>query len=181
MPSPDDFSRKPELAVFAALDRLGVHHTTHHHAPTHTVEDGREMKAALPGGHSKNLFMKDKKGALVLVSAWAESRLELNQLHKQIGCQRLSFTGADLLWSALGVTPGSVSAFALLNDPARAVRFVIDAALLGFDTLYFHPLRNDMTTALPREGLVALHRHTGHEPSVVDFTRLQREDGSAHG
>ena len=171
---PQDFSHAPERAVFAALDALGVAHATVRHAPTRTVEDSRLIKTDIPGGHTKNLFMKDKAGALVLISAWATSQLPLNQLHKAIGCQRLSFTDASLLWSALKVTPGSVSAFALIHDAPPKVRFILDAALERFEVLNFHPLRNDMTTSIPRVGLHALVAATGHQAETVDFVELGR-------
>ena len=109
MPAPDDFSREPEKPLFALLDRLGLRHTTAHHEKVFTVADSEKVKTSIPGVHTKNLFMKDKKGQLVLISAHAQSQLPLNQLHKLIGTQRLSFTDAPLLWDALGVTPGSVT------------------------------------------------------------------------
>jgi Ala-tRNA(Pro) deacylase len=175
MPEPDDFSRAPERPLFALLDRLGVAHTTVAHLPTRTVADSREVKAALTGdagGHTKNLFMKDKAGRLVLVTAWAESALPLNQLHKRLGCQRLSFADAGLLWEALAVTPGSVTAFALMHDQAGRVACVLDAALLAFDAIHLHPLRNDMTTTIARDDLLAFLAAVGHEPVRVDFAAL---------
>jgi len=179
MPDPTDFSRAPETAVFARLDQLGLPFTNTTHAPVFTVAESHLVKAAMPGGHTKNLFMKDKKGALVLISAWGESQLTLNQLHRVLGTQRLSFTDAALLWRALGVTPGSVTAFSLMNDLGLRVRFVADAALLAFDTVNFHPLRNDMTTAISTPDFLAFAAATGHEVERVDFTalRIQSEPG----
>ncbi len=92
--------------LFAFLDRHNIAHTTVEHAATFTVEEGRHLKASMPGGHSKNLFMKDKDGVFVLISAWAESQLRLNQVHKLIGTRRLSFADADLMHEYLGVVPG---------------------------------------------------------------------------
>ncbi|MEM6627692.1 MAG: prolyl-tRNA synthetase associated domain-containing protein [Pseudomonadota bacterium] len=171
-PSPEDFSRAPELPVFAKLDALGVTHNTTSHAPTHTVADSRHVKTDIPGGHTKNLFMKDKKGALVLVSAWAESDLPLNRLHRVLGTQRLSFTKADLLWEALRTTPGSVSAFALLHDEAGVVRFVVDKTLTTFSQVNFHPLRNDMTTTIAFADLAVFADACGHQAELVDFAAL---------
>jgi Ala-tRNA(Pro) deacylase len=172
MPAPDDFSRQPEKPLFDLLDRLGLPRRTIEHAPVFTVAESAKVKTDIPGGHSKNLFMKDKQDRLVLISAHAESRLALNQLHRLLGLQRLSFTDAGLLWEALGVTPGSVTGFALMNDAAGRVRFVADEALLAFDTLNFHPLRNDMTTAIARADFLAFAASTGHMVEPVDFTRL---------
>ncbi len=172
MPASDDFSRAPEKPLFALLDRLGLRHTTVAHAKVFTVADSALVKTSIPGGHTKNLFMKDKRGQLVLVSAHAESQLPLNQLHKALGTQRLSFTDAPQLWEALGVTPGSVTGFALMNDTANAVTFVADEALLAFETLNFHPLRNDMTTSVSRADFLAFARATGHTVTAMDFTKL---------
>jgi Ala-tRNA(Pro) deacylase len=172
MPAPDDFSREPEKPLFALLDRLGIRTTTITHAKVFTVADSAKVKPDIPGGHTKNLFMKDKKGQLVLISAHAESQLPLNQLHKLIGTQRLSFTDAPALWDALGVTPGSVTALALMNDTQGAVKFIADEALLAFETLNFHPLRNDMTTSISRADFLAFAQATGHTVTRVDFAKL---------
>ncbi|MDP3738396.1 MAG: prolyl-tRNA synthetase associated domain-containing protein [Hyphomonadaceae bacterium] len=172
MPAPDDFSRKPEKPLFALLDRLGIRTTTATHAKVFTVAESANVKTSIPGGHTKNLFMKDKKGQLVLISAHAESQLPLNQVHRLLGCQRLSFTDAPLLWDALGVTPGSVTGLALINDQAGRVKFVADEALLAFETLNFHPLRNDMTTSISRRDFLAFAEVTGHTVTRVDFTTL---------
>ena len=172
MPDPADFSRAPEKPLFALLDRLGLPYSNAVHAPVFTVAESREVKTQIAGGHTKNLFMKDKKGQLVLISAHAQSQLPLNQLHRLIGTQRLSFTDAPLLWDALGVTPGSVTGFALMNDTARAVTFIADEALLAHETLNFHPLRNDMTTSIARADFLSFCEATGHSVTRVDFTKL---------
>lgn len=173
MPEPDDFSRDPEKPLFALLDRLGIQTTTHTHAKVFTVAESGNVKAHMPGGHTKNLFMKDKSGQLVLVCALGSSVLPLNQLHKLIGTQRLSFTDAPLLWDALGVTPGSVTGFAVMNDTAGKVRLVLEEALLAHDTLNFHPLRCDMTTAISRQDFLGFAEATGHTVTRIDFTKLQ--------
>lgn len=126
----------------------------------------------MPGGHSKNLFMKGKDGTLVLISAWAESQLKLNQLHKLIGTRRLSFASADLMLEHLGVVPGAVTAFGLMNDTQNRVQFVVDAALMGFDTVNFHPLVNTATTAISQADLRRFVRATGHALTEVDFSTL---------
>ncbi|MEL6724904.1 MAG: prolyl-tRNA synthetase associated domain-containing protein [Pseudomonadota bacterium] len=158
--------------LFAYLDTHDIAHTTVEHAATFTVEEGRHLKASMPGGHTKNLFMKDKDGVIVLISAWAESQLKLNQLHKLIGTRRLSFASAELMVECLGVEPGSVTAFALMNDTEQRVRFVVDAALMGFDRVNFHPLVNTATTAISREDLRRFVEATGHSLTEVDFSGL---------
>ena len=158
--------------LFRYLDRLNITHTTVDHAATFTVEEGRHLKASMPGGHTKNLFMKDKDGTIVLISAWVDSELKLNQLHKLIGTRRLSFASADLMQETLGVSPGSVTAFALMNDPKRQIRFIADSALMAFDALNFHPLINTATTRVDTADFRRFIEATGHTLSEVDFTQL---------
>jgi Ala-tRNA(Pro) deacylase len=158
--------------LFAFLDAQGIEHRTARHEAVFRVEEGHEIKAALPGGHSKNLFLKDAKGQLWLISALGETRIDLKSLPAVIGSARLSFGSAERLWDALGVTPGSVTAFALVNDPAHAVRFVLDQALIASDPINFHPLVNTATTAVSREGLLAFLDALGVEPLIVDFSKV---------
>ena len=172
LPEFDDFSRHPEQEVFAWLVQNEIDQRTHSHPATFTVADSAKIKTDLPGGHTKNLFLKDKKDSLVLVSAWAQSELPLNHLHKVIGTQRLSFAKADRLWEELRVTPGSVSAFALIHDETRKVRFVVDQALMGFDIVNFHPLRCDMTTAISQKHFIKFIESTGRKIESVDFSSL---------
>jgi len=172
MPAPDDFSREPEKPLFALLDRLGIRTETFTHDKVFTVADSARVKADMPGGHTKNLFMKDKAGQLVLVCALHSTVLPLNQLHRELGCQRLSFTDAPLLWEALGVTPGSVTGFAVMHDTGGKVRLVADQALLAHETLNFHPLRCDMTTAISRTDFLGFAAATGHTVTPIDFAKL---------
>lgn len=172
MPAPDDFSREPEKPLFALLDQLGIRTTTVTHEKVFTVADSARVKVGMPGGHTKNLFMKDKSGRLVLVCALHSSVLPLNQLHRALGCQRLSFTDAPLLWEALGVTPGSVTGLAIMNDTQRRVRLVADSALMAHETLNFHPLRCDMTTAISRADFLGFAEASGHTVTEIDFTQL---------
>lgn len=155
--------------LFALLDRHGIAHSTLDHPPVFRVEDGREIKAALPGGHTKNLFLKDNKGQLWLVTALGETRIDLKALPAAIGSARLSFGSAERLYEALGVTPGSVTPFALINDTQRKVRLVLDAALLRAEPVNFHPLSNDATTAVSTAGFKAFLDALGIEALVVDF------------
>jgi Ala-tRNA(Pro) deacylase len=172
MPAPDDFSRAPEAPLFALLDQLGIRTSTITHEKVFTVAESQNVKACLPGGHTKNLFMKDKSGQLVLVCALGSSTLPLNQLHRALGCQRLSFTDAPVLWNALGVTPGSVTGFAVMNDTAGRVRLVAEEALLAHDLLNFHPLRCDMTTTISLADFLGFAAATGHTVTPVDFSKL---------
>lgn len=158
--------------LLAYLDDIGVAHSTLQHAPVFTVGEGHEIKAALPGGHSKNLFLKDAKGQLWLISALGETAIDLKRLPTVIGSGRLSFGSDGLLLETLGVRPGSVTAFALINDIGRRVRFVLDAALLAHDPVNFHPLANTATTAISPGGLLTFLKELDVAPTIVDFASL---------
>jgi len=147
---PEDLAAKRAVRarLFAFLDDIGIATRTYDHEPVYTVEQGAHMKAQWPGGHTKNLFLKDKKGALLMISAKDDTDVPLKELHKVMDVARLSFGKADLMQEVLGVTPGSVTAFALMNDPEHRVRFILDAALLEHDPIHFHPLENSGTTAI---------------------------------
>ena len=156
--------------LFAYLDKLGIAHTTHEHEAAFTVAESGELKKSMPGGHSKNLFMKDKDENIVLISAEAHETLKLNQLHKHIGTRRLSFGSADLMQEMLGVSPGSVTAFALMNKSAAPVRFIATAELMSHDPVNFHPLMNTATTAISRDGFRTFIDSTGRDLEVIDFS-----------
>jgi Ala-tRNA(Pro) deacylase len=159
-----------EAELFAFFDAHGIAYHTHRHAKVFRVDEGHEIKAALPGGHTKNLFLKDHKGQLWLISALGETKIDLKTLPPRIGSARLSFGSPERLYEALGVTPGSVTAFALINDPEHKVRFVLDKALIAHETINFHPLSNDATTAVSRQGFLDFLAALGVEPQIVDFT-----------
>ncbi len=155
--------------LFAQLDALGIAHTTHWHQPVFTVEESHGLKASMPGGHTKNLFLKDKKGALFLLCAIADTVIDLNAVSKAIGAGRFSFGSAELLMRHLGVTPGSVTLFGLINDPDRQVRLILDDALFSHDPVNFHPLRNDATTSSGPASMLAFVRSLGREPIRLGF------------
>jgi len=155
--------------LIAFLDAHGVDHATLDHEAVFRVGEGEDIKAGLSGAHTKNLFLKDAKGQLWLISAEQDARIDLKRLPAVIGSARLSFGSAELMESVLGVTPGSVTAFALINDTERRVRFVLDAVLAGADQVNFHPLTNTATTTVSQAGLRAFLAAIGVEPLVVDF------------
>jgi Ala-tRNA(Pro) deacylase len=156
-------------SLFDFLDRHAIAHRTISHPAVYRVEEGLEIKAALPGGHTKNLFLKDAQGQLWLVSALGETRIDLKRLPATIGAGRLSFGSEALMVETLGVRPGSVTAFGLINDTGRRVRFVVDAALWAADPVNFHPLTNTATTAVSQTGFRAFLAALGIAPVVVDF------------
>ena len=156
--------------LFAFLDCLGIRTTTVEHPPLHTVEESRLLRGEIAGGHSKNLFLKDKKGALFLVVAEEDASIPVNEIHPRIGAARLSFGKPDLLAEVLGVRPGSVTPFGVINDTSGRVSVVIEAGLLRYDRLNFHPLENTATTSIARGDLLAFLRGTGHEPRILALT-----------
>jgi Ala-tRNA(Pro) deacylase len=154
--------------LFAFLDRLGIAHPTVTHPPLFTVEQSRALRGTIPGGHTKNLFLKDKKDALYLVTALEDARIDLKSLHRLLGAAgRFSFGPAELMRETLGVEPGAVTPFGALNDTAGRVTVVLDAALMEHATLNCHPLVNTMTTSIARADLVTFLAATGHTPRIV--------------
>jgi Ala-tRNA(Pro) deacylase len=151
------------------LDELGIKTRTIEHEAVFTVDESEKVERALPGGHTKNLFLKDAKDRLFLIIAESRSKVDLKTLHKAIGAARLSFGKPDLLMEVLGVPPGSVTAFALMNDQSRRVSVVVDARLMHYDTINCHPLVNTATTNIAREDLLTFMRATGHEPLIADL------------
>jgi len=150
------------------LDALGIRFETIEHEPVFTVAESKPIKAKIPGAHSKNLFVKDKKGRFFLISAKDETPIDLKRTHEAIGASgRLSFGSAEQLRAMLGVEPGSVTAFAVVNDTEGKVTMVLDANLMEHERVNFHPLVNSMTTGVSRDDLVKFLRSTGHDPLIL--------------
>ncbi|MBX6327358.1 MAG: prolyl-tRNA synthetase associated domain-containing protein [Pseudolabrys sp.] len=159
--------------LFAALDALGIRHSTVSHPPLFTVAQSRALRGRIPGGHTKNLFLRDKKCALYLVVAEENAAIDLKSLHRRLGAGgRFSFGSAELLREIWGVEPGAVTPFGAINDRAGRVAVVVDAALMEHRILNFHPLVNTMTTAIAREDLVRFLEATGHAPRIVRVSGL---------
>ena len=159
--------------LLVLLQELGIAADSIDHPPLHAVEDAQAWRAAnLPdqkGGFCKNLFLKDKKGALWLVVTLEERNIRLNSLAKPLGSARLSFAKPELLWETLGVRPGSVTPFALINDKARKVRLILDAPMMEHEWLNYHPLTNEATTTISKADFLTFIRHCGHEPTFIDL------------
>ena len=156
-----------EQDLLEFLDRLGVATETARHAPVFTVEEAKAHRGARAGVHTKNLFLKDKKGQLWLVVTAEDRAVDLKDLRRRIGSAPLSFARPDALLDALGVAPGSVTPFAVINDAAGRVRVVLDAEMMKGARLNFHPLTNAATTAIAPEGLLKFLDACGHAPLVV--------------
>ncbi|MTI18324.1 prolyl-tRNA synthetase associated domain-containing protein [Rhodobacteraceae bacterium RKSG542] len=158
---------RAELFAFFAENGLAV--STVDHEPVFTVAESGDLHERIPGGHTKNLFLKDKKGNLFLVVALHDATIDLKQISSVIGASgRVSFGKADLLGEVLGVLPGSVTPFALINDrEAQRVQPVFDAAMMQKAPLNYHPLENNATTAISPEDLLRFAELCGHTVRVL--------------
>jgi Ala-tRNA(Pro) deacylase len=151
------------------LAELGIAVSSVEHPPVFTVEDAQALRGEIAGGHCKNLFLKDKKGQVWLVVCREEADVDLKRLPPRIGAARLSFGRPELLKELLGVEPGSVTPFALINDTGHRVNVVLDAEMMRHDILNYHPLVNSATMSIAASDLVKFIRACGHEPRVVDL------------
>jgi Ala-tRNA(Pro) deacylase len=159
--------------LFAALDALGIPQKTVKHPPLFTVEQSRSLRGKIPGGHTKNLFLRDKKYALYLVVALEDAAIDLKSLHRVLGATgRFSFGAPDLLREVWGVEPGAVTPFGAINDNQGRVNVVLDAAMMEHETLNYHPLVNTMTTSIARDDLVKFLESTGHLPRIERISGL---------
>ena len=155
--------------LFARLEALGIVSTTVEHAPMFTVEQSRALRGTLPGAHTKTLFLTGKDGRMVLVVAKEDSHVDLKALAKRLRFGRFSFGKAELLKAVLGIEPGSVTPFALINDTARDVVVVVDAALMDFAEVNCHPLQNSATTRLATSDLIGFIEACGPAPIILSL------------
>ena len=153
--------------LFDRFTSLGIETTTYEHPPVFTVEEAQKQHAGIPGGHCKNLFLKDDKGAIWLIVCLEDARIDLKAAPAKIGSRRLTFGKPELLMEVLGVEPGSVTPFGLINDKEARAKVVLDAAMMEHELLNFHPLKNDATTTISSADLVAFIKSCGHAPAIV--------------
>ncbi len=150
------------------LHGLGIAVTTVEHPPLFTVADSQSLRGEIPGGHTKNLFLKDKKDNFFLVTVEEDATVDLKSIHHIIGAaSRVSFGKPEKLMEYLGVIPGAVTVFGAVNDKEHKVQVILDAALMRYETINGHPLTNDATTAIARDDLIAFLKATGHEPRIL--------------
>lgn len=167
-------STQAEEKLFQFLEKLGIETITYRHAPVFTVDESQEHCSHIEGGHTKNLFVRDKKKRFALVVVTDSRKVDLRSLSDQIGLGRLSFASSDRLTSMLGVKPGSVTPFSLVNaqvsegDEPR-LKVVLDAAMMKNEKLNYHPLHNAATTTISPEDLLTFIRACGYEPEIVDM------------
>ncbi len=175
----DDARPDPRLAdgtppltsaeLLVHLEELDIVHRTVAHAPVFTVAESKALQEDLPGGHTKNLFLRNKKGRMWLLTCLEDRQIDLKELAERLGAGRFSFASAERLMHYLGVIPGAVTPFAVLNDRSGVVEIVLDAALLEHDPLNFHPLDNAMTTAISAPGLLRFLEYAEHPPRMIEL------------
>jgi len=158
-----------QQALFDRLNELGIETKTHQHNAAFTVEEARELRGEIPGGHCKNLFLKDKKGQLWLIVCLEESRINLKTVPAKIGSARLSFGKPDLLLETMGIAPGSVTPFALINDDKAVISVILEQKMMQHELLNYHPLKNDATTTISSDDLVRFVNSCGHNLQIVDL------------
>ena len=157
-------------ALLNYLNSCGFDTATRDHAPLFTVEDSQNLRGEIEGGHTKNLFLKDKKGNFFLLTAQEDTVVNLKTLHKLLGgASRFSFGNSEKMTEFLGVSPGAVTAFGIINDRAGMVTFAIDSTLLEHKKINCHPMTNDATTTIRRDDLLEFARSCGHDPMIVDL------------
>lgn len=155
-----------ELLQF--LDKLNIEISTIRHAPVFTVGEAQDLRGQIPGAHTKNLFLKDKKDNFFLMTVDEEAEVDLKTIHNKIGAaSRVSFGKPEKLLEYLGLVPGAVSVFGVLNDAQHQVRVVLDEGLMQHDTINVHPLSNDATSSISRDDLLTFLKATGHDPLIL--------------
>jgi Ala-tRNA(Pro) deacylase len=167
--------------LFALLDRLGIAHETVRHPPLFTVEESRRLRGQIRGAHTKNLFLCDKRGRVFLVSALEDASTDLKRLHHRLGAGRFSFGSPVLMRELIGIEPGAVTPFAVMNDAAGRVIVVLDEELMRHARLNFHPLINTMTTNIGRDDLVRFLDATGHPPRILAVSGAEPDTGAQEG
>lgn len=167
---------KTPQELLQTLENWGMETKTYEHEAVFTVEESSKIKQEIPGGHTKNLFLKDKKGNFFLLVAEGSAKIELNKIHTLIGAKgRVSFGKPDALMELLGVKPGSVTAFAPINDTENRVKVIIDEDLMKYEQINCHPLTNEMTTTISREDLLAYLSKVGHEAEIIGVSQPEAE------
>ncbi len=161
--------------VLSALDKLQIVNSTITHAPMRTVADSMALRDGVPGGYSKNLFLRNKKGIMIVVTMLEDRQINLAALGAKLNMGKLSFASPERLMKYLGVIPGAVTPLAVINDKDVVVTAVLDKALLEKDPLHFHPCDNSMTTTINKEGLLKYMKSYHNDPVIVDFDSPELE------
>jgi Ala-tRNA(Pro) deacylase len=162
---------KTETDLHAFLADMGIDATTARHPPLFTVADSQALRGNIAGAHTKNLFLKDKKDNFFLVTVDEDAEVDLKQVHHLIGAaSRVSFGRPEMLMELLGVIPGAVTVFGLINDTGARVKVVLDERLMDNDIINAHPLTNEATTSIRSSDLVRFIKAPGHDPVILKVT-----------
>jgi len=161
--------RKTREQLFNRLGELGIETSTIEHDAVYTVEEAKAARGQLAGAHCKNLFLKDKKGAIWLIVCREDRPVDMKELRHKIGSNHLSFGKPELLMDILGIEPGSVTPFALINDSEAQVNVILDADMMTDTVLNYHPLVNNATTSIKPDDLLSFIRSCGHDPAIIDL------------
>ena len=164
----DSLPTSPET-LMSTLTSLNISYTTRTHPPLRTVADAKAFRGDMRGAHIKNLYLRDRKKRNFLLVVEEDKSIDLKALPGLIGSDRLSFGSADRLLEMLGVRPGAVSPFTLINDPNHHVQLVLDADLADQPSLFAHPLVNDMTLGVSGADLIRFFAYTGHNPKLLSL------------
>lgn len=162
--------RREELLSYLAS--LGIETNTREHPPVFTVEEARALRGTIPGGHCKNLFLSDKNKDLWLIVSLEDAVIDLKSLPVKIGSGRISFGRAEVLHEVLGIDPGSVTPFALINDREARVNVVLDEVMMREPKLNYHPLENTATTTIASQDLLRFIRSCGHSPRILPISEV---------
>jgi Ala-tRNA(Pro) deacylase len=157
-------------ALLARLQELGIGYELYHHEPVFSVAESEHLKAQIPGLHCRNLFLRDKKEKMFLVVAANETAVDLKKLEGVLGCDRLSFGSSGRLWRYLGVRPGSVCPYAIINDKGGAVSIILDQSMMAADLVDYHPMENHLTICVAPADLVKFIESTGHRAHIIDLS-----------
>jgi Ala-tRNA(Pro) deacylase len=157
--------------LFACLAALGVRVATVAHPPLHTVADSKLLRGEISGGHTKNLFLKDRKDQYFLLTVDEDAIVDLKTIHTVIGAAgKVSFGKPEALMELLGVVPGAVTVFGAVNDKEGKVKVFLDSGLMANDIINGHPLINDATTSIAAADLIKFLNATGHHPNILKLT-----------
>lgn len=165
----DSMPTSPE-ALMAKLEELGIAYTLHHHQAVFTVAESDKVDAQIDGTHCRNLFLRDKKKKNFLLVLQNATDVDIKKLPAIIKSYRLSFGSSERLWEYLGVRPGSVCPFAIMNDTNHQVKILLDKSMMETNIVNYHPLLNTMTIGLKPTDLLKFIETTGHEAHIVDLS-----------
>jgi Ala-tRNA(Pro) deacylase len=168
-----DDNPRSEVDLYALFDAHGISYEHHVHPPLHTVEESKALRGDIRGAHVKNMFLKDKKGQFWLVTCLEHRNIRIRDLEKKLSTSKASFGKPEALWEMMGIRPGAVSPFGLINDPDHAIRVVLDKQMLEIDPISAHPLHNEATTTISATDFRRFFEITGHTPEIVDFDALE--------